>query len=282
MIIDFIYKIFCYWGDFMLDRIFDLAKIQNKISHFSEPLKKQYYDYLIYEFGVLFTFHSNRIEGTNMTLTLNDTKEILNNTYNLKNISSQNKQREINETLNHQNAFKYIFEILNKKIDIITIIKDLHKIVGFGTIQNAGDYKQIKNYLVNSNGEEIDFTNPSLVSKRMEELKQKYDTTWQDLTIFERAVRLHMAIINIHPFSDGNGRVARLIMNYELIKNNYPPININESQKLSYYSVIEEINVDTDYQNKPLEIGEIKLFCETIQQLSIMTFKRMQKHYENK
>ena len=66
----------------MLDRIFDLAKIQNKIASFSEPLKKQYYNYLIDEFGTLFTFHSNRIEGTNMTLTLNDTKEILNHTYN--------------------------------------------------------------------------------------------------------------------------------------------------------------------------------------------------------
>lgn len=266
----------------MLDRIFDLSKIQDKISHFSEPLKKQYYNYLISEFGVLFTFHSNRIEGTNMTLTLNDTKEILNHTYNLKNISSQNKQREINETLNHQNAFKYIFEVLNKKIDIVTIVKNLHKIVGNGTIKNAGDYKHTENYLVNSNGEEVNFTKPSFVTKRMEELKQMYETKWQNLTVFERAVRLHMAIINIHPFSDGNGRVARLIMNYELIKNNYPPININESQKLSYYSVIEEINVDTDYQNNPLEIGDIKLFCETIQQLSIMTFKGMQKHYENK
>ena len=88
-----------------------------------------------------------------------------------------------------------------------------------------------------------------------------------------------MAIVNIHPFSDGNGRVARLIMNYELIKNNYPPVNINESQKLSYYAVIEEINIDTDYQNNPLEIGDIKLFNETIQQLSIMTFKNMQKYF---
>ena len=116
----------------------------------------------------------------------------------------------------------------------------------------------------------------------MNELKQKYKNDWQELTVFERAVRLHMAIINIHPFSDGNGRVARLIMNYELIKNNYPPININESQKLSYYSIIEEINVNTDYQNSPLEIGDIKLFNETIQQLSIMTFKNMQKYFENK
>ncbi|MEG2322698.1 MAG: Fic family protein [Bacilli bacterium] len=266
----------------MLDRIFDLAKIQSKIASFSKPLKQQYNDYLIRGFGVLFTFHSNRIEGTNRTLTLNDTKEILNNTYDLENVIDKNKQREINETINHQNAFKYIFEVMNKDIDLITLIKNLHQIIGSGIIEGAGNYKEHENYLVNSNGEDVNFTIPTQVANRMEELKQKYEKEWQELTAFERAVRLHMAVINIHPFSDGNGRVARLIMNYELIKNNYPPANINESQKLSYYSVIEEINVNTDYQNKPLEISDIKLFNETIQQLSIVTFKNMQKYFEDK
>lgn len=266
----------------MLDRIFDLAKIQTKIANFSPTLRKQYYEYLINNFGVLFTFHSNRIEGTNITLTLNDTKEILNNNYDLNKIVDKNKQREINETLNHQEAFKYIFEVLDKDIDIVTIINTLHQIIGSGIIDGAGSYKKRANYLVNSNGEEINFTSPNLVFEKMEELRSSYETKWQNLTVFERAIRLHMAVVNIHPFIDGNGRVARLIMNYELIKNNYPPININESQKLSYYSVIEEINVNTNYKDSPLEIGNIKLFSETIQQLSIMTFKNMQKYFESK
>ena len=110
----------------MLDRIFDLAKINNKISKFSPSLKKQYYNYLINEFGVLFTFHSNRIEGTNKTLTIDDTREILNNNYPLYNIIDYNKKREINETINHQNAFKFIFESIDKNDDIIKIIKSLH------------------------------------------------------------------------------------------------------------------------------------------------------------
>jgi Fic family protein len=266
----------------MLDRIFDLAKIQSKISNFNEPLKKAYYDYLINEFGILFTYHSNRIEGTNTTLTLNDTKEIINNTYNFKNIIDKNKQREINETINHQNAFRYIFEIINKDEDIITVIKNLHQIVGSGIITGAGSYKERENYLINSNGDEINFTKPKDVSSIMETVKEKYENEWQQLTVFERAVRLHMAVTNIHPFIDGNGRIARLIMNYELIKNDYPPVLINESQKLSYYSMLEEINVNTDYEDSPLEIGDIKLFSETIQQLSIMTFKNMQKYFEEK
>lgn len=263
----------------MLDRIFDLAKIQNKISSFNEPVKQQYYDYLINEFGVLFTFHSNRIEGTNKTLTLNDTRKILNNTYDFGNVVDKNKEREINETINHQNAFKYIFENLNEEIDIIDMVKRLHQIIGSNTIIGAGNYKEHDNYLINSNGEEIDFTPKEEVLKRMNELKAMYYGTWKELTVFERAVNLHMAIINIHPFSDGNGRVARLIMNYELIKNNYPPILINESQKLSYYAMIEEINTNTNYLEDPFKLGNIQIFSETIQQLSILTFKNMQKHF---
>ena len=103
----------------MLDRIFDLAKINNTIAHFSKKMCDLYYNYLINEFGVSFTYHSNRIEGVNTTLTLNDTKKILNNTYDFKGVVDKEKQREINETMNHQEAFKYIFEIIKQDIDII-------------------------------------------------------------------------------------------------------------------------------------------------------------------
>lgn len=264
----------------MLDRIFDLNKIHTTINKFSDELKSEYYNYLVNEFGVLFTFHSNRIEGANITLTLNDTRDIINNTYDFKSIVDVNKQREINETINHQEAFKYIFEILDKDLDIITIIKSLHQIVGSNIIEGSGSYKIRENYLINSNGEEINFTKPEDVSSKMLELRNKYENEWQELTVFERAANLHIGLINIHPFSDGNGRTARLIMNYELIKNNYPPVLINESQKLSYYAMLEEINTDTDYLNKPLEFGDIKIFNETLQQLSILTFKNMQKYFD--
>ena len=264
----------------MLDRIFDLGKINEKIKKFNPELKKAYYNYLINEFGVLFTYHSNRIEGTNITLTLDDTREIINSTYNFDAIVDSNKLREVNETINHQNAFKYIFDVIDKDENIINVIKSLHQIVGSGIIEGAGSYKKRANYLVNSNGDEINFTLPENVDEKMQILNEKYVGDWKDLTAFERAVLLHMAIINIHPFKDGNGRVARLAMNYELIKNDYPPVLINETQKLSYYSIIEEINEKTDYTKDPFNIGDIKIFNETIQQLSIMTFKNMQKYYQ--
>lgn len=263
----------------MLDRIFDLNKIYNAINNFDTDTKKEYYNYLINEFGVLFTFHSNRIENVNNTLTLNDTRNIINNSYDIKGINDKNKKTEINETINHQEAFKYIFNILDKDIDIITVIKNIHKIIGNNIIENAGNYKTNNNYIINSRGDEIEFTNSKDVELRMNELKEKYEKEWKDLTVFETAINLHMAIINIHPFSDGNGRTARLVMNYELIKNNYPPVLINESQKLSYYALIEEINNNTNHLENPLCFGDTKLFNETLQQLSILSFKNMQKFF---
>ena len=265
----------------MLDRIFDLAKINNTIAHFSKKMRDLYYNYLINEFGVSFTYHSNRIEGVNTTLTLNDTKKILNNTYDFKGVVDKEKQREINETINHQEAFKYIFEIIKQDIDILDVITTIHKIVGNNIIIGAGSYKRHENYMLLSDGREIDFTKPEKVSQEMLKMRDFYMGDWQKLTVYDRAVNLHMAIVNIHPFSDGNGRVARLVMNYELIKNNYPPVNIAESQKLSYYALLEEININTDYENEPLNYGNIDLFSETIQQLSIVTFKNMQQFLHN-
>ena len=262
----------------MIDRIMDLAKINNTINTFSSKIKNEYLNYLINEFGALFTYNSNRIEGVNNTLTLDDTREIINNTYDFKGIVDGNKQREVNETINHQNAFKYIFEVMNKEEDIIKIIKSLHQIIGSGIIEGAGNYKTRDNYLINSSGIEIDFTKYKDVPKRMNELKDKYNNEWKKLTVYERAILLHMAIINIHPFKDGNGRVARLIMNYELIKNNYPPVVFDATLKYSYYAIIEDINKNCDYLNAPFDIGDITIFSNTIQQLSIITFQNMQKY----
>lgn len=75
----------------MLDKIFDLNRINNTINSFNNVVKDEYYNYLLNEFGVLFTYHSNRIEGTNKTLTLNDTKKIINNTYDFKSVIDKKK-----------------------------------------------------------------------------------------------------------------------------------------------------------------------------------------------
>ena len=109
--------------------------------------------------------------------------------------------------------------IIKQDIDILDVITTIHKIVGNNIIIGAGSYKRHENYMLLSDGREIDFTKPEKASQEMLKMRDLYMGDWQKLTVYDRAVNLHMAIVNIHPFSDGNGRVARLVMNYELIKN---------------------------------------------------------------
>lgn len=201
----------------MINRILDLEKINNAIKNFSKETKEFYNDYLINEFGSLFSFHSNRIEGTNKNLSLNDTRDILNSLYK-KDINNKDLHRQVKETINHQDAFKYILNIKNEDINIIEVIKKIHKIVGKDVIENAGNYKNNENYMLLSSGREISFTHPDKVANEMNKLQELYYGSWQNLTVYERAAHLHMGLVNIHPFSDGNGRVARLIMKYKFIK----------------------------------------------------------------
>ena len=87
------------------------------------------------------------------------------------------------------------------------------------------------------------------------------DTVNKD--ILKSAAYFHAKLENIHPFSDGNGRVGRLMMNYFLIIHNYPPIIIFEEDKKEYYSALEEYDKNID----------LKPFITFLKEQSIKTWK---------
>ncbi len=64
----------------------------------------------------------------------------------------------------------------------------------------------------------------------------------------ERAARVHVDFVGIHPFVDGNGRTSRLLMNLELMKSGYPPVVIAVEQRLAYYQALDVAHVERDYQ----------------------------------
>ena len=74
----------------------------------------------------------------------------------------------------------------------------------------------------------------------MDELLDWYNNHSQDLHPIERAARLHNEFVRIHPLADGNGRIARLLLNYELVKNGYPTITIKATQRKEYVDAINE------------------------------------------
>lgn len=87
------------------------------------------------------------------------------------------------------------------------------------------------------------------LSGEMEALIRSYQNEWQTLHPIERASRLHTEFVKIHPFVDGNGRTARLLMNFELIRDGYPPIVIEIKERLEYYDALDKAHVDGSYDD---------------------------------
>lgn len=89
----------------------------------------------------------------------------------------------------------------------------------------------------------IPISNAIEVSKDMFELVRRYNEEWKKLDIFEREAKFHIDFIRIHPFEDGNGRTGRLILNYNLLRQNMAPVIITTDLEEYYHSYIKNQDV---------------------------------------
>ncbi|MNM79858.1 Fic/DOC family protein [compost metagenome] len=87
---------------------------------------------------------------------------------------------------------------------------------------------------------------PFLIKEQMENLIKWYDENTQNIHPVEKAARLHIIFVGIHPFIDGNGRTSRLVLNLELMKNGYPPIVIRNENRIKYYSALDKAHTTKD------------------------------------
>ncbi|MDI3473772.1 MAG: hypothetical protein PWR30_95, partial [Candidatus Woesearchaeota archaeon] len=184
-------------------------------------------------FCSLFTYNSTAIEGN--TLTLQETAMLL-----FEKQVPRKSLREINEVLNHKEAFDFI---LKTKEDISRkLILKLHEIIVKNTLKpelekQIGRYRDVQVYI---RGAEWIPPRPEEVPKEMKALLTWYSKNKRKLHPIILASYFHSAFEGIHPFVDGNGRVGRLLMNFILHKNNYPMINIPNAKKHLYYKVLQE------------------------------------------
>lgn len=176
------------------------------------------------------TYHSNAIEGN--TLTYAETYAIL---YNDNSFKIQGKEpREIYEAINHKKALELVFKNLqnNQQLDE-RFIKKLNDTIN-RDIKDTEGYRTVQVFI---QGSEHIPPEPEKVPNLMMYYIYNYNNDEQDT--FNKVTKYHIEFEKIHPFEHGNGRTGRLLINYELLKNNLPPVVITKEDRIKYFELLK-------------------------------------------
>lgn len=197
---------------------------------------KQYKNGIYYTTQVELAYNSNRIEGSKLK------KEHTESLFSAKAIVANEgdiiRSDDVIETTNHFRAFDYLLDTVSDDLNE-NMIKEFHRILKTGTSDadiswfNVGKYKQLPNMVALQ-----DTTAPEDVEKAMATLLDDYNLEVDHN--FNLILDFHVKFERIHPFQDGNGRVGRLIMFRECLKNNITPFIINSEHRDFYYRGLRE------------------------------------------
>lgn len=221
-----------------------------------QPLKPEDKKRLDEKFRLEFNYNSNHIEGN--TLTYGQTKLLLI----FGDTTGNAKLQDYEEMRAHDVGFNIITQEakdierplseafireLNKTILVRPFWKDAVTDAGHPTRMEVriGEYKSRPNHVQTATGEIFYYATPEETPIMMKELVEWYndEADKKQLSPIELAALLHYRYIRIHPFEDGNGRIARLLVNYVLIRNNYPPIIIQSKDKDNYLRILHQCDV---------------------------------------
>lgn len=184
------------------------------------------------EFLTEYTYNSNAIEGN--TLTLRETDMVLRGL-----TIDQKSLKEHLEVIGHKEAFDYVRQLVSEHVPISEkVIKDIHYLVLADKKEDRGIYRRVPVRIMGAAHEPVQ---PYLIIPKMEELLEQYKNSKED--IVTKLARFHIEFESIHPFIDGNGRTGRLLVNLELMKAGYPPIDIKFTDRLKYYEAFDEYHL---------------------------------------
>ncbi len=196
---------------------------------------KSLHDKLIVEW----TYNSNAIEGN--TLTMSETKVVL------EGITVGGKSIiEHLETINHKEAILFIEDLIGDEEQLTEWnLKNIHTLI-LKEIDNdnAGRYRS-ENVMI-SGAKHIPPKHYEL-DYLMQKLMKEYQKEWNEYHPVIKATLLHGEFVKIHPFVDGNGRTARLLLNFELMKYGYTPIIIKNKRRAEYYDVLDLAHTTMNY-----------------------------------
>ena len=208
--------------------------IEEKLEELNKrrPLTEGELERLNEEFLTEYTYNSNAIEGN--TLTLRETDMVLRGL-----TIDQKSLKEHLEVIGHKEAFDFVTEIVKEKCEINErVIKQIHYLVLADKKDDRGVYRRVP---VRIMGAAHETAQPYLIVTKMEELLRNYLASEEH--IVTKLARFHIEFEGIHPFIDGNGRTGRLLVNLELMKAGYPPIDIKFTDRIAYYNAFDEYYV---------------------------------------
>ena len=184
------------------------------------------------EFIVEYTYNSNAIEGN--TLTLRETDLVI------RGLTIDRKPlKDHMEAVGHKEAFDFVSELVKDNVPISEgIIKQIHYLVLADKREDRGVYRRVPVRIMGAQHEPVQ---PYLIKPKMEQLL--YDFAASTEHIVTKLARFHIEFEGIHPFIDGNGRTGRLLVNLELMKSGFPPIDIKFTDRIAYYNAFDEYYV---------------------------------------
>ena len=181
------------------------------------------------EFVVEFTYNSNAIEGN--TLTLRETDMVLRGL-----TIDQKPLKDHMEAVGHKDAFYFVRDQVKEQAPLSErVIKQIHYLVLADKEEDRGVYRRVPVRIMGAKHEPVQ---PYLIQPKMEQLLEAYKNSTEH--IIPRLAQFHIEFEGIHPFIDGNGRTGRLLVNLELMKAGYPPIDIKFTDRIAYYNAFDE------------------------------------------
>ncbi len=204
--------------------------------------KNEFYEKYMLLFSTRFTVGSLEVEDSEFQLT---------------------EPKDAIKIYNNMLAFNSLIE---KGIDKMTMsdIININNMVNKGLNYFQPGFRRVQ---VDVRGADFFPTAPNLVPMEMYTLFDNYYNIWNDLSVYEREAKFHIKFIRIHPFEDGNGRTGRIIMNYNLCRQNKAPIIIDSDERKEYF----------DYIGNYDEVG----FAKFIEKKSNEELETMIEFYEN-
>ena len=221
----------------------EIESLYNKLKSI-RPLSPESIRRLSEDFMIEYTYNSNAIEGS--TLTLDETALVLKEGFT---VGGKPLKHHL-EAIGHRDAYYYVKDLVKNKIPISErIIKDIHSLVLMDRQKDKGVYRSIP-VRVGS----FYPCRPFEVPIQMERVIAAYNGEMQNLHIVQRSAVFHLMFETIHPFIDGNGRVGRLLLNLELMKEGYPPVNVKFSDRDKYYDCFKHYHENDNDASKMTEL----------------------------